>query len=72
MFFFFFKQKTAYEIGVRLVGSEMCIRDRSGTDLNNFCLDLIAHLDEVFNYKKQAEQPPKRNILGIIRPSAIC
>ena len=24
----FFKQKTAYEIGVRLVGSEMCIRDR--------------------------------------------
>src|SRR5665647_2824162 len=28
-FFFFFKQKTAYEIGVRLVGSEMCIRDRA-------------------------------------------
>ena len=25
--FFFFKQKTAYDIGVRLVGSEMCIRD---------------------------------------------
>ena len=24
---FFFKQKTAYEIGVRLVGSAMCIRD---------------------------------------------
>ena len=24
---FFFKQKTAYDIGVRLVGSEMCIRD---------------------------------------------
>ena len=24
-----FKQKTAYEIGVRLVGSEMCIRDSS-------------------------------------------
>ena len=23
------KQKTAYEIGVRLVGSEMCIRDRA-------------------------------------------
>src|SRR5680860_1798631 len=30
-FFFFFKQKTAYEIGVRLVGSEMCIRDRGDT-----------------------------------------
>ena len=26
--FFFFKQKTAYEIHERLVGSEMCIRDR--------------------------------------------
>ena len=30
--FFFFKQKTAYEIGVRLVGSEMCIRDRVCTE----------------------------------------
>ena len=29
--FFFFKQKTAYEIGVRLVGSEMCIRDSTCT-----------------------------------------
>ena len=27
-FFFFFKQKTAYEIEYGLVGSEMCIRDR--------------------------------------------
>src|SRR5665647_3892474 len=38
--FFFFKQKTAYEIGVRLVGSEMCIRDRPviGTPLNNLML----------------------------------
>ena len=25
--FFFFKQKTAYEISACLVGSEMCIRD---------------------------------------------
>ena len=25
----FFKQKTAYEITTRLVGSEMCIRDRN-------------------------------------------
>ena len=31
-FFFFFKQKTAYEIGVRLVGSEMCIRDSCRSD----------------------------------------
>ena len=28
LFFFFFKQKTAYEISACLVGSEMCIRDR--------------------------------------------
>src|SRR5660398_66314 len=27
-FFFFFKQKTAYDIRLSLVGSEMCIRDR--------------------------------------------
>src|SRR5665648_819411 len=31
VFFFFFKQKTAYEIMPSLVGSEMCIRDRFGT-----------------------------------------
>ena len=28
-YFFFFKQKTAYEVKYGLVGSEMCIRDRS-------------------------------------------
>ncbi len=28
--FFFFKQKTAYEIASCLVGSEMCIRDSYG------------------------------------------
>ncbi len=27
-FFFFLKQKTAYDISACLVGSEMCIRDR--------------------------------------------
>ncbi len=26
---FFFKQKTAYEMSASLVGSEMCIRDRT-------------------------------------------
>ena len=31
VFFFFFKQKTAYEMLRSLVGSEMCIRDRSCT-----------------------------------------
>ncbi len=29
MIIFFFKQKTAYEILIGLVGSEMCIRDRT-------------------------------------------
>ena len=33
----FFKQKTAYEIGVRLVGSEMCIRDSGKV----YCLQVI-------------------------------
>src|SRR5678809_1693390 len=33
MCFFFFKQKTAYEISACLVGSEMCIRDRSYGEL---------------------------------------
>ena len=31
IFFFFFKQKTAYEIRLSLVGSEMCIRDSNLT-----------------------------------------
>ena len=34
-FFFFFKQKTAYEIMPSLVGSEMCIRDRFGLLMEN-------------------------------------
>eukprot|EP00658_Telonema_sp_P-2_P065383 TRINITY_DN54631_c0_g1_i3.p2 TRINITY_DN54631_c0_g1~~TRINITY_DN54631_c0_g1_i3.p2 ORF type:complete len:136 (+),score=39.69 TRINITY_DN54631_c0_g1_i3:48-455(+) len=32
VFFFFFKQKTAYEMLRSLVGSEMCIRDRGDED----------------------------------------
>ena len=39
VFFFFFKQKTAYEIGVRLVGSEMCIRDRIKETLRDFGME---------------------------------
>eukprot|EP00658_Telonema_sp_P-2_P042887 TRINITY_DN30851_c0_g1_i2.p1 TRINITY_DN30851_c0_g1~~TRINITY_DN30851_c0_g1_i2.p1 ORF type:complete len:122 (-),score=36.24 TRINITY_DN30851_c0_g1_i2:167-532(-) len=34
MFFFFFKQKTAYEMLRSLVGSEMCIRDRCNSGPN--------------------------------------
>eukprot|EP00658_Telonema_sp_P-2_P077625 TRINITY_DN7064_c0_g1_i1.p1 TRINITY_DN7064_c0_g1~~TRINITY_DN7064_c0_g1_i1.p1 ORF type:complete len:110 (+),score=36.72 TRINITY_DN7064_c0_g1_i1:101-430(+) len=35
IFFFFFKQKTAYEMLRSLVGSEMCIRDRRTTPMNS-------------------------------------
>eukprot|EP01015_Nassula_variabilis_P022033 TRINITY_DN399_c0_g1_i12.p2 TRINITY_DN399_c0_g1~~TRINITY_DN399_c0_g1_i12.p2 ORF type:complete len:184 (-),score=68.57 TRINITY_DN399_c0_g1_i12:168-719(-) len=35
LFFFFFKQKTAYEMLRSLVGSEMCIRDRIQTTLQD-------------------------------------
>ncbi len=33
--FFFFQQKTAYELSLGLVGSEMCIGDRCRGGLNN-------------------------------------
>eukprot|EP00658_Telonema_sp_P-2_P028216 TRINITY_DN21668_c0_g1_i2.p1 TRINITY_DN21668_c0_g1~~TRINITY_DN21668_c0_g1_i2.p1 ORF type:complete len:140 (-),score=42.91 TRINITY_DN21668_c0_g1_i2:312-731(-) len=39
MFFFFFKQKTAYEMLRSLVGSEMCIRDRI---YSAHCMDISA------------------------------
>eukprot|EP00831_Metopus_contortus_P026498 TRINITY_DN22530_c0_g1_i1.p2 TRINITY_DN22530_c0_g1~~TRINITY_DN22530_c0_g1_i1.p2 ORF type:complete len:176 (-),score=29.84 TRINITY_DN22530_c0_g1_i1:347-874(-) len=35
LIFFFFKQKTAYEMQRGLVGSEMCIRDRLNIDNHN-------------------------------------
>ena len=37
--FFFFKQKTAYEMLRSLVGSEMCIRDRSTTTTDDLEAD---------------------------------
>src|SRR5674536_172122 len=40
--FFFFKQKTAYEMLRSLVGSEMCIRDRAGTRAANGQVKTIA------------------------------
>ncbi len=36
---FFFKQKTAYEISLGLVGSEMCIRDRTTGVSNPMAVD---------------------------------
>src|SRR5678810_53499 len=45
--FFFFKQKTAYEISACLVGSEMCIRDR---------------LPRVLDEQQQGVEEPRREI----------
>eukprot|EP00831_Metopus_contortus_P061341 TRINITY_DN53183_c0_g1_i1.p2 TRINITY_DN53183_c0_g1~~TRINITY_DN53183_c0_g1_i1.p2 ORF type:complete len:101 (-),score=20.54 TRINITY_DN53183_c0_g1_i1:328-630(-) len=45
--FFFFKQKTAYEMQRGLVGSEMCIRDRS-SPVWGF-LPFLAFLSEALN-----------------------
>ena len=46
--FFFFKQKTAYEISACLVGSEMCIRDslwpHAGSVSCSMCLDDLRSL----------------------------
>ena len=39
--FFFFKQKTAYEMLRSLVGSEMCIRDRDGFTKQHKVHDLV-------------------------------
>ena len=40
--FFFFKQKTAYDMLRRLVGSEMCIRDRDKPDpLNTLLIGFV-------------------------------
>src|SRR5450756_2776518 len=48
LFFFFFKQKTAYEIMPSLVGSEMCIRDRQQTPQQRDALQAVARRDTRF------------------------
>ena len=52
---FFFKQKTAYEIGVRLVGSEMCIRDRN--------MDYPAKSDDWLKYVNSRKENGKIKII---------
>ena len=53
---FFFKQKTAYEIGSGLVGSEMCIRDRGEHDNPGLSLtfDSEETMEKVFSGDQQA------------------
>eukprot|EP00658_Telonema_sp_P-2_P058569 TRINITY_DN47081_c0_g1_i1.p1 TRINITY_DN47081_c0_g1~~TRINITY_DN47081_c0_g1_i1.p1 ORF type:complete len:150 (-),score=51.94 TRINITY_DN47081_c0_g1_i1:43-492(-) len=46
-FFFFFKQKTAYEMLRSLVGSEMCIRDSPLTSSSSFVRDMYMQLSDV-------------------------
>ena len=61
MSFFFFKQKTAYEIGVRLVGSEMCIRDSlKSMDIyvnlsggNNVSTNFVLETEELLDFVYQ-------------------
>ena len=45
---FFFKQKTAYEIPLRLVGSEMCIRDRFHALATGLTRDAAGNVDALF------------------------
>ena len=61
--FFFFKQKTAYEMLRSLVGSEMCIRDRSGFRHNIPLLTGIHHV---------ANPDPYRGIFGDDTEAYLC
>ena len=45
----FFKQKTAYEIHERLVGSEMCIRDRFKRTIKSLEDSIAGYLQEAQN-----------------------
>src|SRR5450756_2677234 len=54
--FFFFKQKTAYEIMPSLVGSEMCIRDRLRTTralLGSICLRLSIAFSALYSCQNE-------------------
>ena len=63
-FFFFFKQKTAYEIGVRLVGSEMCIRDSNMSMLNCFFSNQYANRGDLFEGLSVWEDEKYRQLQG--------
>src|SRR5450756_2203437 len=67
-FFFFFKQKTAYEIMPSLVGSEMCIRDRYILRLLRF--DELTHPIDLSGWERlvdrveAATRPVRIGIIG--------
>jgi len=60
LLFFFFKQKTAYEIRLSLVGSEMCIRD-------SYRGERIMHPDYGFGLLEQVFDPVDETALGDFR-----
>ena len=74
-----FKQKTAYEIGVRLVGSEMCIRDRpywlqysiSKKTRTTVSLSSMQGLFTESSLRKQAWRNPKEGRVGFLSPKHI-
>eukprot|EP00825_Cyclidium_porcatum_P049700 TRINITY_DN8647_c0_g1_i2.p1 TRINITY_DN8647_c0_g1~~TRINITY_DN8647_c0_g1_i2.p1 ORF type:complete len:162 (+),score=15.87 TRINITY_DN8647_c0_g1_i2:62-547(+) len=69
-FFFFFKQKTAYEIMPSLVGSEMCIRDRyMGSGINAEYMGQIYHRGAPTMFDQPASGKNKPAVL-VIAPSA--
>src|SRR5678816_4791905 len=65
MFFFFFKQKTAYEMLRSLVGSEMCIRDSTMVDqLSSFADEVTRVAREVGMEGKLGGQAVVKGVAG--------
>ena len=60
MCFFFFKQKTAYEISLGLVGSEMCIRDRLKQIVRQISRRLTWKVQEDFHAAHGLSCPPRQ------------
>src|SRR5678815_3282446 len=62
--FFFFKQKTAYEMLRSLVGSEMCIRDRAKTkDITGG----LPRVVELFEARRPKEPAVITEIDGVVK-----
>src|SRR5678816_2179681 len=66
-FFFFFKQKTAYEMLRSLVGSEMCIRDSyKGADFIRECKAHGCHVVLITKEKMLGEDWPRESLDDLI------
>ena len=78
MFFFFFKQKTAYDIRLSLVGSEMCIRDspedmqEKAQEYHDKLIEAVAETDEELMMKYlEGEELTKEEIKAALRKATI-